>query len=360
MEPRKYEYIDSLRGIAILLVLLVHASQLGSRLTFFPKPLADFITNGQFGVQLFFIVSSYTLMLSYESRRTETHATRNFFLRRFFRIAPMYYLAVVYYALGRASNFHFSSFSRSKLNLLEILANLGFTHGFSPSFINHFVPGGWSIAVEMCFYCVLPLLYRKIRNLNDSLLLVVGSLLFSVGLNLLLKETSIGKYRFLYYYFPNQFPVFSLGILAYFIIKRPERIKSDTLLILVLSLFILSYLSIPAHFQYGLLFFVLIVTLAKKPYPFFCNRILSYIGQISFSIYLIHFVLLHWLVSYKQVDFIPVTNFITASANFLIRYSILLGVSGVVAHFTYQYIEIPGQRLSKRFLKRKVAVLEPA
>ena len=61
MEPKKYQYIDSLRGIAILLVVLVHVGiVLDNMIDYFPKDslLLSIIGNGAYGVQLFLIVSA--------------------------------------------------------------------------------------------------------------------------------------------------------------------------------------------------------------------------------------------------------------------------------------------------------------
>ncbi len=93
MEPKKYEYIDSLRGIAILLVILTHVRQ---HLRFFPELINQITLDGHLGVQLFFIVSAFTLTMSYYSRINEQNKTKNFFIRRFFIIVPLYYLAIVF------------------------------------------------------------------------------------------------------------------------------------------------------------------------------------------------------------------------------------------------------------------------
>ncbi|HEY9657997.1 MAG TPA: acyltransferase family protein [Allocoleopsis sp.] len=82
----KLQSIDSLRGIAILLVILVHTSKSVEGLSF---PISAISNYGQMGVQLFFIVSAYTLCLSMERRREERLKEVNFFIRRFFRIAPL-------------------------------------------------------------------------------------------------------------------------------------------------------------------------------------------------------------------------------------------------------------------------------
>src|ERR1700676_1473409 len=88
--------LDLLRGAAILLVLLVHCSltttSLIPGLGWFGKEY------GELGVQLFFIVSGYTMMLTFGDR-VDFAAARAFYIRRIFRIVPLFWVAIVFYLL---------------------------------------------------------------------------------------------------------------------------------------------------------------------------------------------------------------------------------------------------------------------
>ena len=90
-----FGFVDSLRGIAVLGVLLVHT---GQRVAGLPA-LVDAATNfGAYGVHLFFVASAFTLFTSLNQRsRSERRPTLNYFLRRLFRIAPLFWLAVLFY-----------------------------------------------------------------------------------------------------------------------------------------------------------------------------------------------------------------------------------------------------------------------
>ena len=93
----KYGWVNALRGYAVLLVILIHTSQ-----HFNATTAMQILTHtGDLGVQLFFIMSSFTLFNSYSKRKTEDgiHVKRRFFIRRFFRIAPYYYIAGIVYIL---------------------------------------------------------------------------------------------------------------------------------------------------------------------------------------------------------------------------------------------------------------------
>lgn len=92
----KRNYIDSIRGIAILMVVLVHTGQItllvskSQHFTFIQPLLVKY---GQMGVQLFFVASAYTLCLSSFNRKNETNKFTKYAIRRYFRIAPAYYIA---------------------------------------------------------------------------------------------------------------------------------------------------------------------------------------------------------------------------------------------------------------------------
>jgi peptidoglycan/LPS O-acetylase OafA/YrhL len=88
---RRFSYIDALRGYAILMVIAVHTSQAFSDL---PKPLSTILNQGARGVQLFFVTSALTLSMSWVSRK---ESALTFYSRRFFRIAPMFWLAIPFF-----------------------------------------------------------------------------------------------------------------------------------------------------------------------------------------------------------------------------------------------------------------------
>ncbi|NDW08104.1 acyltransferase [Dysgonomonas sp. 520] len=344
LEPKKYEYIDSLRGIAILMVLLIHNGGYGSSLHDI-SPLLDKIRlAGRYGVQLFFLVSAYTLMLSHQSRYVENKSTRNFFIRRLFRIVPIYYIALVIYAFDSfliASNYDVVV-NFKEISLPDIIRNLFFLNNF---YINmpFYVPGGWSIVAEITFYLLLPVIYKYITNLNKALLLFI----VSVAISLVFSVLVINIYpntNTLFISFPTQFPVFILGIVLFFIVSQKNISVNKWLIVaLVIGTPIYIYF-IPTEnvsdcLRASLILFLFFYIVHKKQYRVVVNPFLSFVGKISFSMYLIHFGVLFWMSRLGFVDFMPSTTSMACIVNFIIRYVVMFVISCGLSYLSYQYVE---------------------
>lgn len=91
---QKLDYIDDLRAMAIIMVIIVHTSQSISNL---PYSLQLFTEYCRMGVQLFFVLSAITLCMSLSRVSSNRENLIIFHLKRFFRIAPLYYFGIAFY-----------------------------------------------------------------------------------------------------------------------------------------------------------------------------------------------------------------------------------------------------------------------
>jgi peptidoglycan/LPS O-acetylase OafA/YrhL len=131
--PRHFDYINALRGYAILMVVAVHTATAFPDL---PNWLAKILTQGARGVQLFFVTSALTLSMSWVARH-ETAA--NFYTRRLFRIAPMFWIAIIFFLWlnGTAP----SNYAPYGIGLKHIAMTALFVQGFWPDTISSVVSG---------------------------------------------------------------------------------------------------------------------------------------------------------------------------------------------------------------------------
>lgn len=351
MEPKKYEYIDSLRGIAILLVILVHTGfVLEYTMYFFPQWLINIVHSGQYGVQLFFIVSAFTLTMSHYNRLNEPNKNKSFFIRRFFRIAPMIYFILIYYIFYEI-DWDLSRFGETKWT--DIFASMTFTQTLF-SGMNKYFPGGWTVSVEFLFYMMLPFLCTKIKNLNSSILFVVIALLFIPFYELVFDKINLKFIFFVNHYsIFYQLPVFALGIFAYWMINdKNKEIKNSTLLLLLGTILLFCFVELPHHFPFALAFTALLILLQRRPYKFLSNKILAKVGLVSYSMYIIHFPVVHFLNYIKFSRMIPVTDFYSSLLSFIIMCIVIIAITYPISYITYKLIEVPGQNLGRKLIKK--------
>jgi len=144
--------LDGLRGLAVLMVFVSHASKNNMNLL----PGLDLSGIGKSGVYLFFLLSSFLLTLPFLAKGKAAFTLRpmaNYFVRRFFRIYPLFAFYLLTCILGTWSVVRFQVATPLggipfALNWSEMLDHLLLQKGYSVT---------WSIPVEFRYYFVLPL-----------------------------------------------------------------------------------------------------------------------------------------------------------------------------------------------------------
>lgn len=170
-----YTNLDVLRFFAFLLVFVSHLPIVSH------SGLINFIFNqaGVIGVQLFFIISGFLItgLLLNERQETKEISLKKFYLRRVFRIFPLYFfsllviLAIVLILDQPVVNFsNFFGYYFTFLGNFDRIFN-----GFET--VHYFLGAGvlWSIAVEEQFYLFIPILLSKLRK-QRTILWVLSSI----------------------------------------------------------------------------------------------------------------------------------------------------------------------------------------
>jgi len=350
-DPPRFGYIDALRGYAILMVIAVHTSQVTPEL---PKWLDLLAVQGARGVQLFFLVSALTLCMSWFARQQSAQA---FYVRRIFRIAPMFWLAIAFW---------YSNASHSSVNLLLSATML---HALSPSAINLIVPGGWSIGVEALFYLMFPFVVPKLARASWTAnalaffaAVVIGVLASRMGPNIvgrffLLPGEELAVYFFLW--LPRQLPCFLLGIMVFKALSRPIAMPHSSALLTISCTavaFIATALFVRVPYTeqtiYGIIFAVMAFSFSHLRSHIFINRAICWIGSVSYSAYFIHF----GLISYR-VSVIFSTGY--PALDFALTFALLAALTIGIATISYLLIERPFIRLGEAVLSGPLRAKSP-
>lgn len=347
-KTQKYGYIDALRGYAVLIVMFGHVTQLLS----FEGIWALLFQKTAMGVQLFYVVSALTLTMSWKSRQD---GTINFFIRRIFRIGPLFWLAIVFYLA--LYGFDARSELPNGISWTDVALAATFTNTLSPSAINSVVPGGWSVAVEMSFYLIFPFCMFIVRGWKSATVFIFASYYFGKYVLTLLGQFYVGHeysadliYAWKYYMLPSQISAFAIGICLYFIIKRLSHMMGKVfsycifILAIVLSVsafFLLQYGGPIAVLTYSFIFSLFTLSFVTGNFSIIINKWIQKLGVISFSAYLSHFAIIHQLKLFGIVDYMIGYGKLIALPVLSI---FVIAITVMVSYLTYRFIEVPGIR----------------
>ncbi|MEO6874495.1 MAG: acyltransferase [Opitutaceae bacterium] len=358
------DMLDIVRGLAAMLTYIAHyfmmypggsppeISGLSSVVwRHFPK-----------GVPLFFALSGLSLFLGYFPRRHEPAMLREFFVRRFFRIAPLFYLAL---GISIAILWH----RGGAVTGGELLANVTLTFGLFPGIHKSLVDAGWSVGVEVLFYLVFPLLLTWVVNQGRSVVLWMVASVVAVVAYVYLRRLLPGLYyaemsALIYAHF------FATGIVVYFFYEawkhrgRPnERIIAwagpgvaiATILVLILG----GPVRIPFVTAVGAKIILwalpmgfLLLAACTVSTPWRWLRPLVWLGKCSYSVYLLHPLILIFACGFIHPVAPPTsTDLGRFSGVFALTTALLLVVSGL----SYRYFERPFMQLARRLTARDQA-----
>lgn len=299
----KLEFIQALRGLAALTVVLFHGSQFISA---YGTGLGDVLFGemGSVGVSLFFIISGIIMVITTQKSDGSITYVKEFLIKRFSRVWPVYVIAslalvfVVRYGIDYLNNL---------ANVKALIYSLVF---FPPTGANSapvfgfpVLPVGWTLSYEMYFYVIFgfSMLFGRARWIAFFTWLGLTLLLvpYLHGAVTLATTTNYGfEYLYLNLITSPIIWLFAVGVVIGLIYKSSLKIQSiNTLHLLIftsISLVIWQYL---ARFKVGhgisewgltLIPMMLILMIASKKINLPMPAWTIFLGDISFSLYLWH------------------------------------------------------------------------
>jgi peptidoglycan/LPS O-acetylase OafA/YrhL len=337
-QRKQHNNLDFLRALAVVSVFIHHAQHVfGGNFPFFGE------YGGQFGPQLFFLISGYLITASYE-----TYNLKQFAIHRFFRIFPAYWL----YFLGFGVASGVITTSRVVADPGGLLINLTLLQHQFPSSLLYFdvLHVTWTLTVELMWYVSVPVFIWAFGTMGWRLLAVsaVVSTLLSLLANFglldaiypdLIRQNPAYRYLFLSNHFLVQLPFFLMGALIY---KNREWLKGLNAA-KMLTIGVMIFLLKPYYFVFNplvltgvALAFLMIAGMASDSIN---GRVTSLLSEISYSIYLCHFPVI--LYVHHQLGLVGALG---------VFVSILLTLS--LSTLSYALVEKPGMRLGKRLADR--------
>ncbi|UWU85828.1 acyltransferase [Bradyrhizobium yuanmingense] len=357
---KRLAFIDTLRGIAVLAVLVQHVFEviLEKHPTgVYYGPLHDifgyYMNFGRFGVVLFFFVSGFVIPFSFPDSATPV---RDFTISRFFRLYPAYWTSIV---VGLVS---VQLLDSKSFPLGQIAANVTMLQ----TFVN--VPNlwvfYWTLAIELLFYigCTILFAMGLLNRRFTAVTIVVAAALVGTTAALFVESRAVSSVMEV-----------GLNLSAMFLGKiirdtviggklRWTHVTVCTLLYAVFAAtlsdrrfggvyhenFFYSYSIGSAYISAALVFIGFAVFGERMAW-----RPMAFVGVISYSVYLMSpfaIVYVHRLVWFGD-----------GPLGWSIFLVVILALSILVSWMTYTFIEKPSISFGQRFrsARRKPVVLEP-
>ncbi|MDR6146738.1 peptidoglycan/LPS O-acetylase OafA/YrhL [Sphingomonas sp. SORGH_AS870] len=344
---QRFAFLDVARGLAALVVMLQHSLEGSGIESLEPGAVATTWLNlGETGVAIFFLVSGFIIPASVREGST----VRDFVIRRTMRIYPLYWAIfavtiVILVGFGGQS-----------------MPPLGTTIGSHMLFVQewlhlpNFVGGSWTLFIEMIWYIAFALAFFSFFGVGFRL---VASFLVAYAL-----ITFSAAYIFPSFPF-GRLSIFALCFYGYlYLLYFEERVSKHAfhigstifLILIAINIFVGFYLNpstahaapsfscVAISWSIALLVFPLL--LYKRHSAFAQSPALRYLGEISYSVYLLHSAIMRALelTDIRGLPFIALTFTLT-----------ILG-----ATLTYKYIEKPGVMLARSWTRSRTPSLKAA
>jgi peptidoglycan/LPS O-acetylase OafA/YrhL len=213
-QTRHLAGIHALRGIAAIMVFLLHLHKVGQ--IPIPKSWGLIASHGGLGVQLFFVLSAFSLLYTNQKyvKSNDSRWISSYLAKRFFRIAPLFYVLLAIHCMLILFAFD------GALSLERVILSILFIFNFVPKEVEGIVWASWSIGVEMVFYAFLPLIMVSVQSIRSAfVLLVVGVLVSYIFRRAIEADIGISP-GYAHFAFMSQLGVFCGGVLGYWVFAK--------------------------------------------------------------------------------------------------------------------------------------------
>jgi len=306
------------------------------------RSFTDYLNLGAFGVSLFFLISGFVIPMSLKGNDRKL-AVKNFAIRRFFRLYPTYWVAII--LISTIILFFKDS---NAYSMKQILTNFTMLQDIFK--VNSIDGVFWTLMVELKFYILTAILFyfsllKKIRLIIGFFLILSIVTLFNWDgtfnpiINAILHRNNLWSYLMLMY----------LGTGFYF--YHIGEISKNNLIFLIsivsIYFFISHYFKADTEFGSRLGYSIATLSAILSFIVFSQNkqtisRITTFFGNISYPLYLLHQVLGYFIITVllNSSIYLPFAQIIT------------ILIITLVTVLVNKYIEIPTNKLGYRYVKQ--------
>lgn len=292
MQKKKLRWLESMRGLACLIVLFAHILSVHPMYGRFASGC------GKIGVWLFFILSGFLLQYQADTKEFTVSKILPYYWNKFLRLYPVYVVGLL-----------LAKYTGLVPDGASIVRHLLLQEG-----VHHF----WYMPVIIKFYLCAPFILLLYKMLNNKRVYIAILLIILFVVSFVFPFTQyIENSIWLRWYVP----VFIMGMLLSFLLeflqKQNRSLLGEILVVIGAVMIILptpimrflvwniepsGYLQ-NKYLYMGIAWCLILIGIAKSKY--ICNlletcSILQVIGSVSFWIYILHYIILHYLVQFLE------------------------------------------------------------
>ena len=355
---KKIEFAQQLRAVAALAVVINHywgvyflngfRPLVGIPVSFVPAqpalthhvmyPGSAQFLYGHFGVGLFFLISGFVISISLKSLSPGV-----FLVRRFFRIYPVYWFSMLVSVLMYfICSWYWNTPLPGNISLGYLLKAMPLVHSAAgiPSidFVN------WSLAVELKFYVLFALFYALAGNHSSALKYCAVFSVASCGLVYLVVTHFAAQSKVYMIVADLQYILFIfVGCVFYSMLKKSASMMANAIYLLI---FWLAFYFVNVQFENKLLpekvisytYALVVFSVCYLARDFFKkNRVLDFLADISYPLYLVH----------SMIGYTLMSILMDQRYSFWVASNVSLLCSIVVSALIHKYVELPSNAWGK-------------
>jgi len=315
MYKSKVTSLALLRGIAVIAVCFCHFGKPVAAGNILPGMFQWFSDNGKYGVHIFFVISGFVIPFSLWRAQYSLKDYFPFLYKRLLRLHPPYLIALAITLVISAASYY----SRHLINPetpLTILKSLVYAHAPIDN------PVFWTLRVEAQYYIFIGLFFIMVREYK-ILALCVGIPIF-----VLLGQTQVINYLVFF----NFATFFFIGTVGFLIYNSEVKPTLEWIMLLFLILFSFYFYEVGGAMASAIT--VLFILFFRKT----VSPIYEHPGEISYSIYLLHFPIGTKLINLLQR--------FTNPSYYWVLFTVALIVVYATGWMFWKYVETPAARWS--------------